>query len=201
MWKMLNCRWKRSGGYLPFRDASSGFMSKTSTPCILPRISRRSRPVAWSRSVGMVPTAPPDGIRSSSVLISATSLSQCIVSCGPIETRILLHHRGDLPDGQTSRDVRSNGTIFALDSPILGSAFASPVANVSTPSRSCHHPVELPWSSEQLLWASGNARRTTDAEKARAAIGAREGVARARARAERRRNMVGVLLSSVEGRG
>lgn len=55
---------------VPFRLASSGFMSKTSTPCILPRISRRSRPVDWSRSVGTVPGSAPGGRRSCSVFIS-----------------------------------------------------------------------------------------------------------------------------------
>ena len=55
---------------VPFRLASNGFMSKTSTPCILPRISKRSRPVDWSRSVATVPGSAPGGRRSSSVLIS-----------------------------------------------------------------------------------------------------------------------------------
>lgn len=55
---------------LPLREASSGRMSKMSTPSILPRISRRSRPVACSRSVGTVPGAAPGPKRSSSVLIS-----------------------------------------------------------------------------------------------------------------------------------
>lgn len=54
----------------PFLSDGNGFMSKMSMPCILPRISRRSRPVAWSRSVGMVPGGAPGGRRSSSVLIS-----------------------------------------------------------------------------------------------------------------------------------
>lgn len=55
---------------LPLREASNGFMSKTSTPCIFPRISRRSRPVACSRSVGMVPGLAPGGRRSCSLLMS-----------------------------------------------------------------------------------------------------------------------------------
>ena len=45
-------------------------MSKISTPCIFPRISRRSRPVACSRSVGMVPGLAPSGRRSASEVIS-----------------------------------------------------------------------------------------------------------------------------------
>jgi hypothetical protein len=49
-------------------------MSKTSTPSIFPRISRRSRPVACSKSVGTVPGAAPGPIRSSSVLISIDCL-------------------------------------------------------------------------------------------------------------------------------
>jgi hypothetical protein len=58
--------------YVPFLLASSGLMSKTSTPCIFPRISRRSRPVDCSRSVGMVPGAAPVGDRRSfSLVISA----------------------------------------------------------------------------------------------------------------------------------
>ena len=46
-------------------------MSKMSMPCILPRISRRSRPVDWLRSVGTVPGSAPGGRRSSIVLTSA----------------------------------------------------------------------------------------------------------------------------------
>jgi hypothetical protein len=57
--------------YVPFLLASSGLMSKMSTPCIFPRISRRSRPVACSRSVGMVPGWAPSGRRSASEVISA----------------------------------------------------------------------------------------------------------------------------------
>jgi hypothetical protein len=43
------------GRYVPRRLASSGLMSKISIPCIFPRTSRRSRPVACSASVGTVP--------------------------------------------------------------------------------------------------------------------------------------------------
>ena len=56
---------------IPFRLASNGLMSKTSMPCILPRISNRSRPVDCSRSVGTVPGSAPGGRRSSYVLTSA----------------------------------------------------------------------------------------------------------------------------------
>ena len=50
-----SARLHSTGLYVPFLLASRGLMSKISTPCIFPRISRRSRPVACSRSVGMVP--------------------------------------------------------------------------------------------------------------------------------------------------
>lgn len=33
------------GGFIPSREASSGFISKMSMPCIFPSISNRSRPV------------------------------------------------------------------------------------------------------------------------------------------------------------
>lgn len=55
---------------VPRRLASNGLMSKMSMPCIFPRISRRSRPVACSASVGMVPGFAPGAKRSASVLIS-----------------------------------------------------------------------------------------------------------------------------------
>lgn len=75
MWRGLcNCALAAGasvgGNDAPFLSDGNGFMSKISTPCILPRISRRSRPVAWSKSVGIVPTGAPGGRRSSSVLIS-----------------------------------------------------------------------------------------------------------------------------------
>lgn len=57
-------------GYVPTRSEGRGLMSKMSIPCIFPRISRRSRPVACSRSVGTVPGSAPGGNRSSGPLIS-----------------------------------------------------------------------------------------------------------------------------------
>lgn len=45
-------------------------MSKISIPCIFPKISRRSRPVDCSRSVGIVPGAAPGPRRSFSFLTS-----------------------------------------------------------------------------------------------------------------------------------
>ena len=61
---------QRDGDPLPFRLASNGFISNTSIPCIFPRISNRSNPVDWSRSVGTVPGSAPGGRRSSIDLIS-----------------------------------------------------------------------------------------------------------------------------------
>lgn len=60
----------KRGMFVPRRDASNGAMSKMSTPCIFPKISKRSKPVACSRSVGMVPDGAPGGRRSASLLIS-----------------------------------------------------------------------------------------------------------------------------------
>lgn len=54
----------------PSLDPSSGVMSKISIPCIFPRISNLSKPVACSRSVGTVPGLAPGARRSDSVLIS-----------------------------------------------------------------------------------------------------------------------------------
>lgn len=71
---------------VPFRLASKGLMSKTSMPCILPRSSKRSRPVAWSRSVGTVPGSAPGGRRSSCVLISVEERSES-ASCGTVRER------------------------------------------------------------------------------------------------------------------
>ena len=55
---------------VPTRSDGKGLMSKMSTPSILPRISRRSRPVDCSRSVGTVPGAAPSGRRSASEWMS-----------------------------------------------------------------------------------------------------------------------------------
>lgn len=74
----------------PLRDASSGLMSKTSIPCIFPRISKRSRPVACSRSVGTVPGRAPGGRRSASVLIS--TMQSAPFSSAHV-TRGIAHHR------------------------------------------------------------------------------------------------------------
>ena len=62
-------------GDIPRRLASRGLMSKMSTPCIFPRISRRSRPVDCSASVGTVPGLAPSGMRSSMDLISVVGIS------------------------------------------------------------------------------------------------------------------------------
>ncbi len=56
---------KLKGQTLPFRLASSGLISNTSIPCIFPKISNRSNPVACSKSEGIVPGSAPGGSRSS----------------------------------------------------------------------------------------------------------------------------------------
>lgn len=77
---------------IPTRSDGSGLISKISTPCIFPRISRRSRPVACSKSVGIVPGAAPGGRRSSSVLISVVSLVFLLPTYDPaIAGRMSLH--------------------------------------------------------------------------------------------------------------
>ena len=74
-WQVRRSRLHPIPVYVPFLLASSGLRSKMSTPCIFPRISRRSRPVACSMSVGMVPgAAPPEGRRSCSLVISAVGV-------------------------------------------------------------------------------------------------------------------------------
>lgn len=109
---------------LPFLLASSGLMSKISTPCIFPRISRRSRPVDCSRSVGMVPGLPPSGMRSCSPVISRvgillaiglwrlvlnrSSTVQCGIRCGRDR-------------GEWECSVPSKGFTCLLGSPGLGS--------------------------------------------------------------------------------
>lgn len=65
---------------VPTRSDGRGLMSKISMPCIFPRISKRSRPVACSRSVGMVPGSAPGGSKSSSLLISIVQLISTVQS-------------------------------------------------------------------------------------------------------------------------
>lgn len=67
----FSCALARLRPDTPLREASRGRMSKMSTPSTLPRISRRSRPVDCSRSVGTVPSAAPGPNRSSKDLTSA----------------------------------------------------------------------------------------------------------------------------------
>ena len=53
---------------VPSFENLMGCMSNTSTPAIFDRISSLSRPVAWSKSVGIDPVGAPDGIRSDASL-------------------------------------------------------------------------------------------------------------------------------------
>ena len=71
---------------VPRREASNGFMSKISMPCTFPKISNRSKPVACSRSVGMVPGAAPGPMRSASLLISVYAHQQPFFSIRSLGT-------------------------------------------------------------------------------------------------------------------
>ena len=82
----ITCGKEQNG---PLRDESRGFMSKMSTPCILPKISNRSRPVACSRSVGMVPGGAPGPRRSSDVWISVYPHTYISMGTFPLTTASL----------------------------------------------------------------------------------------------------------------
>lgn len=122
------------GLYVPFLLASRGLRSKMSTPCIFPRISRRSRPVACSRSVGMVPGLAPSGRRSASEVISAAreKLSVTVSShCRAIAQRLAISANGISSRPMAQRRLfrrysggiclRSKGLTCLETSPGLGS--------------------------------------------------------------------------------
>lgn len=80
---------------VPFREASRGRISKMSTPSIFPRISRRSRPVDCSRSVGTEPGAAPGPTRSSSVLMSVLADLLASMALGASVVRAIAIFRDD----------------------------------------------------------------------------------------------------------
>lgn len=92
-------------GHIPSLSEGNGFISNMSMPCIFPKISKRSRPVACSRSVGMVPGAAPGGRRSDSDLISAF---RNLVSHACIRRPPRQHLGGSKPDklGQDRTDLQ-----------------------------------------------------------------------------------------------
>jgi hypothetical protein len=75
-------------GFVPLREASNGFISKTSMPCIFPKISNRSNPVACSKSVGTVATAAPGPMRSVSSLISVYLSAPSLPKAAPCSPKL-----------------------------------------------------------------------------------------------------------------
>lgn len=123
-------------------------MLKTSTPSILPRISRRSRPVACSRSVGTVPGLAPGPMRSSAVLTSVhtkpivsrpsfhsprpgssavlhpvPTFQRCVVARGPGVNGLTSEaHRGPMtqpPLLQTTKTTRQKKRLFVPLRPLI----------------------------------------------------------------------------------
>lgn len=95
---------------VPRREASRGRMSKMSTPSILPRISRRSRPVACSRSVGTEPGAAPGPKRSSSPLTSvvgslSADIARHVTMYRPRLWSAIEAVDGDIVDGRTLQNL------------------------------------------------------------------------------------------------
>lgn len=120
--------------YVPRLEASRGAISKISTPFIFPKISNRSRPVACSRSVGMLPIEAPVGRRSASFFIStfqrprsAQFLDSLPLSSHSIQ-RLLLFCSIDLPPSMISP---SKTFIFlSAFGPEAGVGAASPTQHV-----------------------------------------------------------------------
>ncbi len=105
-------------------------MSKMSMPCIFPRISSRSNPVACSRSVGTVPGSAPGGSRSSIDLISSSrKIYRFSMSC--VAERLIFKPFARGLERRLFRPIegvwfgrlhaRSNGIICPFFSPGLGS--------------------------------------------------------------------------------
>lgn len=162
-------------GLLPLREASSGFMSKISMPCIFPSISNRSRPVAWSRSVGTVPGAAPGGRRSASVWISGIA--------GPLSAIASSSHIPQLTGPVLAcGGLPSKGFTRASGSPGLGAVL---------------------WGVALGAWGSvdepgDGLRRRNEDVKVRAAMGLTTACLD-RPTAERRRNIVGWSFGAVVG--
>lgn len=106
--------------HLPTLSAGRGLMSKISMPCIFPRISRRSRPVACSRSVGMLPGAAPGGRRSSCDLISDSGNHD-----QPISSRFKPQQAAQAPCSVPGSCSPSNAINFPSGSPGFGSHFVT----------------------------------------------------------------------------
>ncbi len=130
----------RGGDAVPLLEASNGFMSKISTPCILPRISRRSSPVAWSRSVGTVPGAAPGGRRSASVLISGRRRQPCRLPSAQVRDYDALHCIASMiPRRKTAKELRRHGAVEHI--PSKGIIFGSTWPGLGSPESLVAYPV------------------------------------------------------------
>lgn len=129
---------------IPLRLASNGRMSKISTPCILPKISNRSRPVACSMSVGMVPGAAPGGRRSASDVTSARHkvLAYCFV-------RLRYHANGAKPTHLQTASF--------------------PIATSQTAGRGRGSHLSLRW--RLVVWLNGGGREPRERSCRRTAAG------------------------------
>ena len=71
-------------------------MSKISIPCILAKISNRSKPVDWLKSDGTVPGSAPGGRRSCSVLTSVRAGRRHILASEKeIRWETLMHRKAN----------------------------------------------------------------------------------------------------------
>lgn len=191
---------------VPRRLASRGRMSKMSTPSILPRISRRSIPVACSRSVGTVPGAAPGPKRSSSVRTSAhASLSAIVVRQitirrprlrGAIEAVgggiVEQHTLQSLVGANLLLGAASKSSGLLVGGGRTGSISCSGSKNTSQPSYDDRH-----WLAGGAKWKC--VRRTKEVVKVRATAG-RAATRRAAVRAERCRNILLMVCAGQWGR-
>lgn len=159
-------RTKMGSFMVPFREASRGDMSKMSTLSIFPRISRRSRPVDCSRSVGMVPGWAPGPTRSSMVLISVGSAQKDERRGNQSAFFFALFGRGPGTGGQSRANKKWGGGGWVC------------------------LPESFWMGASEALLGTGASRRTMVVAKERRRTGA-TAARRATATAERCRNMAG----------
>jgi hypothetical protein len=119
---------------VPFRSLGNGLISKISIPCILPKISNRSRPVACSRSVGTVPGLAPGPNRSSGPLTSIHGHIHVSLLTGwrsGVFLRVQNAREGHLGRGLSRYLVPSKGISLAGGCRFAGSVYLSlaPVAH------------------------------------------------------------------------
>ena len=156
-------------------------MSKISMPCIFPRISRRSRPVDCSRSVGTVPGFAPGALRSSSVLISAHPPSLAIDP--PFSRKLRMSQLGS--SGYSS--AGSGRTVELLEA-LHHTGSIRTVAGLLIRGSLAYNGI----SSGSYDSSLRDSRRTMELAKVRLAS-ARGAVRRMAAMAERWRNIAGAI--------